>query len=120
MIARAGKIGKDSPWYISDAGLTQTNNFGTIFLGSPNQDGNTSSLNTYYTPIVSTVNGRTTITGYNASTSTITSGDRTVFLDENNNALTNLLPNGSTVMNRKAYVINGEFNGADFTSIGVN
>ena len=39
MTARHGRIGTDSPWYISDAGLTQTNNFGTIFLGSPDQDG---------------------------------------------------------------------------------
>ena len=35
MTARAGKIGYESPWYISDYGLTQTNNFGTIFLGNP-------------------------------------------------------------------------------------
>lgn len=35
MTARAGKIGKESPWYITDYGLTQTNNFGTIFLGNP-------------------------------------------------------------------------------------
>ena len=36
MTARAGKIGTTSPWYISDEGLTQKNNSGTIFLGNPN------------------------------------------------------------------------------------
>jgi hypothetical protein len=35
MTARSGKIGKESPWYVSDYGLTQTNNSGTIFLGNP-------------------------------------------------------------------------------------
>ena len=35
MTARAGKIGSSSPWFITDYGLTQTNNFGTIFLGNP-------------------------------------------------------------------------------------
>lgn len=35
MTARAGKIGEKSPWYISDEGLTQKNNSGTIFLGNP-------------------------------------------------------------------------------------
>lgn len=35
MTARAGRIGYNSPWYVSDQGLTQTNNFGTIFLGNP-------------------------------------------------------------------------------------
>lgn len=35
MTARKGKIGKISPWHISDSGLTQTNNFGTIYMGSP-------------------------------------------------------------------------------------
>lgn len=33
MTARAGKIGYTSPWWLTDYGLTQTNNFGTIFLG---------------------------------------------------------------------------------------
>mgnify|MGYP003404410149 CR=1 FL=1 len=35
MTARKGKIGKISPWHISDSGLTQTNIFGTIYMGSP-------------------------------------------------------------------------------------
>ena len=35
MTVRAGKIGEKSPWYISDEGLTQKNNSGTIFLGNP-------------------------------------------------------------------------------------
>ena len=50
MTARHGKIGKDSPWYISDAGLTQTNNFGTIFLGSPDQDGSSSTVQNLINP----------------------------------------------------------------------
>lgn len=39
MVTRYGKIGKNTPWFISDVGLTQKNNFGTIFLGSPDTSG---------------------------------------------------------------------------------
>lgn len=35
IFARYGQIGKDTPWYISDDGLTQQNIFGTIYLGNP-------------------------------------------------------------------------------------
>ena len=35
MSARRGRIGKSSPWYIDDDGLTQENNFGRIYLGNP-------------------------------------------------------------------------------------
>lgn len=50
MTARHGKLGVDSPWYIGDAGLTQTNNFGTIFLGSPDQDGQISEESNLLNP----------------------------------------------------------------------
>lgn len=35
IFARYGQIGKETPWYISDDGLTQQNIFGTIYLGNP-------------------------------------------------------------------------------------
>lgn len=35
MSARRGRIGKSSPWYIDDDGLTQENIFGRIYLGNP-------------------------------------------------------------------------------------
>lgn len=47
MIARYGKIGKDSPWFVSDVGLTQKNNFGTIFLGNPDTSGMPVTPNEY-------------------------------------------------------------------------
>ena len=48
MTARAGRIGKNNPWYISDNGLTQTISYeltakkyyGTIFLGNPEAGSN--------------------------------------------------------------------------------
>ena len=39
LLARHGKIGYTSPWYIGDAGLTQQNNSGIIFLGDPEVTG---------------------------------------------------------------------------------
>lgn len=35
MTSREALIGYQNPWLITDYGLTQTNNFGTIFLGNP-------------------------------------------------------------------------------------
>ena len=35
MTAREALIGYHNPWLVTDYGLTQTNNFGTIFLGNP-------------------------------------------------------------------------------------
>ena len=35
IFARYGQIGKNTPWKISDDGLTQQNIFGTIYLGNP-------------------------------------------------------------------------------------
>lgn len=36
--ARKGQIGKTSPWYIDDNGLTQENKFGRIYLGNPTKN----------------------------------------------------------------------------------
>lgn len=85
MTARHGKIGYDSPWYISDAGLTQKNNSGIIFLGDPEQDG-------------SAVVQTNSVGGHN--------GTKALFTDEFGNSLSaQLLPNGSKLSNQVAYVV---------------
>lgn len=84
MTARHGKIGYDSPWYISDAGLTQKNNSGIIFLGDPEQDGSDEKQTN-------------DVGGHN--------GTKALFTDEFGNSLScQMLPNGSTINGQVAYV----------------
>ena len=48
IFARYGQIGKDTPCYISDDGLTQQNIFGTIYLGNPLKNQSFGNKNSIY------------------------------------------------------------------------
>lgn len=48
IFARYGQIGKDTPWKISDDGLTQQNIFGTIYLGNPLKNQSFGNKNSIY------------------------------------------------------------------------
>lgn len=45
VFARYGQIGTDTPWIIHNNGLTQKNNYGTIFLGNPAKNPSTGDIN---------------------------------------------------------------------------
>lgn len=48
IFARYGQIGKNTPWYIGDDGLTQQNIFGTIYLGNPLKNQSFGNKNSIY------------------------------------------------------------------------